>query len=119
MLKFVNNVFFQKPAVTTAPKLELRIALPYLRNISSITKKWLSRCIGKQRLNRCIGKFLKFYKLKIIFQIGSRLKNYFRFKDCVPETLQSNFVYKFKCEDCIALYYSKTYRHMKAQVSKH
>ena len=100
--KFINNIFVQKPVVTTVPKLELRITLPFLGNISSITKK---------RLNRCTGKRLKFCKLKIIFQTGNRLMNYFRFKDCVPETLQSNFVYKFKCGSCRASYYGKTYRH--------
>ena len=57
--KFVNNIFIQKPVFTTVPKLELRIVLPYLGNISSITKK---------RLNRCISKRLKFCKLKIIFK---------------------------------------------------
>ena len=39
--KFVINIFVQKPVVTTIPKLELRTALPYLGNISSITKKAL------------------------------------------------------------------------------
>ena len=101
--KFVNNIFIQKPVFTTVPKLELRIVLPYLGNISSITKKRLSRCISKQ---------LKFCKLQIIFQTGNRLKNYFRFKDRVPETLQSNFVYKFKCGSSTASYYGKTYRHI-------
>ena len=57
--------------------MELGILLPYLENISSITKK---------RLNRCISKRLKFCKFKIIFQTGNRLKNYFRFKDSVLET---------------------------------
>ena len=66
LTKFVNNVFIQKPVVTTVPKLKLRIMLPYLGNISSITKK---------RLNRCIGKRLKLSKLKIIFQTGNRLKS--------------------------------------------
>ena len=80
--KFVNNIFVQKPVFTTIPKFELRIVLPYLRNILSITKK---------RLKKCIDKCLKFCKLKIIFQIGCGLKNCFRFKDCVHETLQSNF----------------------------
>ena len=84
--------------------------LPYLGNISSITKK---------RLNRCISKRLKFCKLKIIFQTGNRLKNYFRFKDHVPETVQSNFVYKFKCGSCTTSYYGKTYRDMKVPVSEH
>ena len=36
---FVNNIFIQKPVFTTVSKLELRIVLPYLGNISSITKK--------------------------------------------------------------------------------
>ena len=49
--KFVNNIFVQKYILTTIPKLELRIVLLYWRNISSITKK---------RLNRCISKRLKF-----------------------------------------------------------
>ena len=108
--KFVNNIFIQKPVFTTAPKLELRIVLPYLGNISSITKK---------RLNRCISKRLKFCKLQIIFQTSNRHKNYFRFKDRVPETLQSNSVYKFKCGSITASYYGKTHRHMKGRVSEH
>ena len=84
--------------------------LPYLGNISSITKK---------RLNRYIGKRLKFCKLKTIFQTGNRLKNYFRFKDRVPETLQSNFVYKSKFGSCTACYYGKAYKHMKVRVLEH
>ena len=48
MAKFLNNIFVQKPGFTTVPKLELRIVLPYLGNISSITKKRLNRCISKR-----------------------------------------------------------------------
>ena len=57
--KFVNNIFIQKPVFTTVSKLELRIVLPYLGNICSITKK---------RLDRCISKRLKFCKLKSFFK---------------------------------------------------
>ena len=77
IVKFVNNIFVQKPVLSTVPKLELKIVLPYLANISSITKK---------RLKRCISKSLKYCKFKIIFQTGNRLRNYFRFKDRVPES---------------------------------
>ena len=108
--KFVNK-FLQKPIFITLPELELTIALPYLGDIYSITKK--------KRLNRCNGKRLKFCKLKIIFQTGNRLKKYFRVKDHVPETLQFNFIYKFKCGSCTASYYNKTYRHMKVRISEH
>ena len=107
--KFVNNIFIQTPVFTTVPKLELRIVLSYLGNIFSISKK---------RLNRCISKHLKFCKVKIIFQTGNRVKTFFRFKDRVSKTLQSNFVCKFKCRSCTASYYGKTYRHMKVQVSE-
>ena len=85
--KFVNNIFVQKPVVTSVLNLKLGTALSYLGTISSTTKK---------RLNRCISKRLKFCKLKITFQTVIRLKNYFRFKNCVPRTLESNVVYKFK-----------------------
>ena len=48
-------------------------------------------------------KRFKFYKLKkIIFQTGSRLKNYFKFKDCVPETYNSTInlsAVAVKCTD--------------------
>ena len=84
--------------------------LAYLGNISSITKKILNRYISKR---------LKFCKLKIIFQTGNGLKNYYRFKDRVPETLQSNFGYKFKCGSYTASYCGKTYKHMKVRVSEH
>ena len=72
-----------------------------------------------QMHSSCIGKRLKFRKFKIIFQTGYKLKKYFRFKDRVPETLQPNFVYKFKCGSWTASYYGKTYRHMKVRVSEH
>ena len=109
-LNLLTAYLFKNLLLPSVPKLELRIILPFLGNISSITKK---------RLNRCIGKRLKFCNLKIIFQTGNRLMNYFRFKDCIPETLQSNFVYKFKCGSCTASYYGKTYRHMKVRISEH
>ena len=84
--------------------------LPYLGNISTAKKK---------RLNKCISTHLKFCKLKIIFQTGNRIKIYFRYKNRVSETLQSNFVYKFKCDSCSASFYGKIYRHMKVRVSEH
>ena len=69
--KFVNKIFIQKPVFTTVPKLELRMVLPCLGNISSNTIKRLSRCISKR---------LKICKLQIIFQTGNRLKNYLDLK---------------------------------------
>ena len=109
-LNLLTTYLFKNLLLPPFQNWNLEIILPFLGNISSITKK---------RLNRCIGKRLKFCNLKIIFQTGNRLMNYFRFKDCIPETLQSNFVYKFKCGSCTASYYGKTYRHMKVRISEH
>ena len=39
IVEFANNIFVQKPVDTAVLKLELRIALPCLGSISSITKK--------------------------------------------------------------------------------
>ena len=47
-----------------------------------------------------------------------KLKNLFASKT-VPETLQSNLIYKFLCRRCAASYIGKTYRHFKIRVSQH
>ena len=70
--KFLNNTFVGRPVITTVPELELRIVLPYLGSISSITKT---------RLTRFINKRLKFFKISFIFQASNRLffKYFFSF----------------------------------------
>ena len=75
--------------------------------------------IVKTRLTKTMIKHMKFCKLRVIFQTNIRLKNYFRFKDSVLETLQSNLIYKFLCGSCTACYIGKTYRHFKVRVSEH
>ena len=75
--------------------------------------------IVKTRLTKTMNKHIKFCKLGVIFQINNRLRNYFDFKDSVPETLRSNLIYKFACRSCTASYIGKTYRHFKVRVSEH
>ena len=62
---------------------------------------------------------MKFCKWRVIFQTNNRLKNYFCFKDSVPETLRSNLIYKFPPGSCTASYIGKTYRHFKERVSEY
>ena len=65
---------------------------------------------------------MKFCKLVVIFQTFNRLKNYFRFKSSVPETLRSNLIHKFSCGSCTVSYVGKTYKHFKVRkvrVSEH
>ena len=75
--------------------------------------------IVKTRLTKTMNKHMKFCKLRVIFQTNNRLRNYFRFKDSVHETLRSNLNYKFSCGSCTSSYIGKTYRHFKVRVSEH
>ena len=59
------------------------------------------------------------HKLRVIFQTNNKLRNYFRFKDSVHETLRSNLIYKFSWGSCTACYIGKTYRHFKVRDSEH
>ena len=108
--KFLNNMFIQRLQIPIVPKKELIIILPYLGKMSQIVKT---------RLTKTMNKYMKFCKLRVIFQTNNRLKSYFRFKDSVPETLRSNLISKFSCGNCTASYIDKTYRHFKVRVSQH
>ena len=108
--KFLNNLFIQRLQIPCVPKKELRITLPYLGKMSQIVKT---------RLTKTINKHMKFCKFRVIFQTNNRLRNYFRFKHSVHETLRSNLIYKFSCGSCTASYIGSTYRHFKVRVSEH
>ena len=108
--KFLNNMFIQRLQIPSVPKKELRITLPYLGKMSQIVKT---------RLTKTMNKHMKFCKLRVTFQTNDRLKNHFRFKESVPEILQSNLIYKFLCRSCTASYIGKSYRHFKVRVSGH
>ena len=108
--KFLNNLFIQRLQIPSVPKKQLIITLPYIGKISQI---------AKTRLTKTVNKHMKFCELRVIFQTKNRLRNYFRFKESVPETLQSNLIDKFLYRSFTASYIGKTYRHFKVRVSEH
>ena len=79
-------MFIQRSQIPTVLEKELIIILLYLGKISQIVKI---------RLTKIMIKHIKFCKLRVIFQTNNKLKNYFRFKDFVPETLWSSLIHKF------------------------
>ena len=103
-------MFIQRAQIPTAPKKALRIILPYLGKISQIVKT---------RLTKAMNKHMKFCKLRVIFCTNNGLRDYFRLKDFVPETLWSSLIYKFLCRSCTASYIDNTYRCFKVRVSEH
>ena len=108
--KFMNKLYIKKPAMLTVPKKQLYLALPFMGKMSPLVKSGLARPLHKR---------LPFCKVKIIFKTSNRLKNYFSFKDVVPEPLRSCQIYNFTCGSCNASYIGKTFRHMKVRVSEH
>ena len=77
--------------VSTVPKKDVIILLPYLgfSNVQ-ITK----------RLKSCVSNFYSFVNLKIIFQNTRRIKSLFPFKDCFKRSPLSKVIYKASCWNC-------------------
>ena len=74
--------------------------------------------MNNTKLAKAVNRYLKTCKFKVLLQTTNKLKNYFCFKDLVPETLCSNRVYKFTFINlsCAGSYKGKTYIHMKVRV---
>ena len=64
----------------TVPKKQLYLVLPFMGKMSDLVKFGLIRSLHKR---------LPFCKVKSVFKTSNRLKNYFSFKDVVPEPLRS------------------------------
>ena len=94
----------------TVPKKQLYLVLPFMGKMSALVKFGLARSLHKR---------LPFCKVKIAFKTSNRLKNYFSFKDVVPEPLRYCQIYNFTCGSCNASYSGKNFRHVKVRVSEH
>ena len=94
----------------TVPKKQLYLVLSFMGKMSALVKSGLARLLHKR---------LPFFKVRIVFNTSNRLRNYFNFKDVVPEPLRFCQIYKFTCGSCNASYIGKTFRHMKVRVSEH
>ena len=108
--QFMNKLHIKKPAMLAVAKKQLYLVLSFMGNMSALVKS---------RLARSLHKHLPFCEVKIVFKTSNRLKNYFSFKDVVPEPLRSCQIYNFTCGSCNASYIGKTFRHMKVRVSEH
>ena len=104
---FLDKVLTQKVVVSTVPKKDLMIVLPYLGNLSLQIRTRIN-CVMKNKLPHC--------NFRIVFQSKCKLINFFVFKDKIPIFLLSGIIYKFKCGGCNATYYSTTKRHFKVRM---
>ena len=108
--KILDKLLTQKVVVSTAPKKDLMIVLPYLGKLSLQIRTRINRGM-KTKLSHC--------NFRIVFQSKCKLINFFTFKDKIPIFLRSGIVYKLKCSGCNATYYGKTKCHFKVRMCQH
>ena len=73
----------------------------------------------KVSLITCLIEFCKEnFNIKLVFN-SFKIKNYFAYKDAIPNDLKSFLVYKFTCASCSSSYIGETSRHFKTRIEEH
>ena len=96
--------------VSTVPKKDIVILLPYLGVQSDQISK---------RLKSCVYNFCSDVNLKIIFQSSRRIKSFFPYKDRLNRSQKSKVIYKAGCWDCSDFYSGKTKRRLHDRKTEH
>ena len=84
--------------------------LPYIGNLSHHIKIKLSKL--------CKEFCKENFNIKLVFS-SFKIKNYFSYKDPIPNELKSFLVYKFTCASCSSRYIGETCRHFKTRIEEH
>ena len=98
---FFNKIHEKRTPITTVPKKEFMMVLPFLGTTSLKLKN---------QMIRSYRKLLPFSNLKIIFKTSRRISSCFNFKDKIPKSLMSGVIYKYTCAGCNACYIGSTKR---------
>ena len=84
--------------------------LPYIHNLSHHIKNKLSKL--------CKEFCEENFNITLVFN-SFKIKNYFPYKDQIPNDLKSFLVYKFNCANCSSNYIGETCRHLKTRIEEH
>ena len=75
--------------------------------------------IAKINFQNLAKSFVKnIFIIKLAFGLF-KIKNYFSYKDPIPNDLKPFLVYKFTCASCSSSYIGETCRHFKTRIEKH
>ena len=74
---------------------------------------------SKKQVTEIFRTCQKNVKLNVVFRSCSRIRNIFRFKDQLPKYMNSNAIYKFKCNICNDVYIGETKRHFLVREYEH
>ena len=96
--------------LSTVPKKDIVILLPYLG---------LQSNQGAKRLKSCVYKFYSCVNLKIVFQSTRCIKSFFPYKDRINRSQQSRVIYRANCWDCNGFYIGKTKRRLHDRKTEH
>ena len=110
ILTFFNKLYEKREPVSTVPKKEVTIVLPFLGTTSWKIKK---------DLKRSFDKVLPFCSLKVVYKTARRLSSCFPFKDQFPKSLLSGVIYQFTCAKCNLSYYGCTKRYWEKRLEEH
>ena len=105
-----KNRHQQSNPVSTVPKKDIIILLPYLGLQSNQVAK---------RLKSCVYKFYSCVNLKIVFQSTRCIKSFFPYKDRINRSQQSRVIYRANCWDCNGFYIGKTKRRLHDRKTEH
>ncbi len=100
----------QREQITTVPKKEILLILPFLGLQSNVIPK---------QLKACINKFYGCIDPRVIFQSNQRIKSFFPYKDKLNRSQMSKVVYKASCWDCQDFYIGKTKRRLHDRKTEH
>ena len=79
--------------------------LPYIGNLSHHIKNKLSKLCEEN------------FNIKLVFN-SLKIKNYFAYKDPIPNDFKCFLVYKFTCANCSSRYIGETCRHFKTRIEE-
>ena len=71
-----------------------------------------------KRLKLCKEFCKQNFNIKLVFN-SFKVKNYFSYKDPIPNNLKSFLIYKFTCASCSSSYIGETCRHFKTRIEGH
>ena len=106
----MDKLCIPKQIVSTVPKRDLLLVLPFLGTFFLNLRKLLYKSASKS-LPQC--------NIKVIFQSKNRWSSFFKLKDSIPFYLHSHLIYKFQCSNCNVTYYGKSERHLKVRAGEH
>ena len=95
--KFLDKLYVPKQIVSTVPKKELLVVLPFSGTFHLKLRK---------RLHKSINKSLPYCNIKVIFQSKNRLSILLKFKESIPLYVRSHLTLKitaFSQVTCIHL----------------